>query len=240
MQLKISHRIDEELILPLNYQHILQSIIYKKLSDVPEYSDFVHNEGYSFWDRHYRMFVFDFLKGKYEIENGKIRFRDKLSFEVRSPEVGLIRLLKNSIDNYGLDYIGHKISEVETKLCDETIVSEGIRIKMRTPISVYSTDKDTGKSYYYTPQEQEFYQLVNENFLRKYFAYTGVVPSSGIILNPVNIVQKDKFVTNYKGYYISGWKGTYELYGEPKYLDFLYQTGLGSRNSQGFGLFDVE
>ena len=34
--------------------------------------------------------------------------------------------------------------------------------------------------------------------------------------------------------------GEYELIGEPKYLDFLYQTGLGSKNAQGFGMFEVE
>lgn len=46
-------------------------------------------------------------------------------------------------------------------------------------------------------------------------------------------------MTKYKGFYISGWLGEYELSGEAKYLDFLYQTGLGSKNAQGFGLFDV-
>ena len=38
---------------------------------------------------------------------------------------------------------------------------------------------------------------------------------------------------------ISGWYGEYYLVGKRKYLDFLYQTGLGSKNSQGFGMFDV-
>ena len=38
---------------------------------------------------------------------------------------------------------------------------------------------------------------------------------------------------------LTAYSGTYELFGERKYLDFLYQTGLGSKNSQGFGMFEI-
>lgn len=239
MQLTISHPISGQLVLPLNYQHIIQSIIYRSLGELPSYSAFLHDQGYSFMDRHYRMFVFGLLEGKYEIHNGKIIFRDRVSFRVRSPEVSMIRLLKASIEKNGISYYDQHYDNVCLTLGDETIATEGLRIKMQSPICVYSTDMDTKRSYFYTPEEPEFYQLVNENFMRKYLAYTGILPEDGIVLNPVEITTKDKFVTKYKGYYTSGWKGIYELYGEPKYLDFLYQTGLGSKNSQGFGLFDI-
>ena len=36
-----------------------------------------------------------------------------------------------------------------------------------------------------------------------------------------------------------GYKGVYKLEGERKYLDFLFQVGLGSKCSQGFGMFDI-
>ena len=41
------------------------------------------------------------------------------------------------------------------------------------------------------------------------------------------------------GFYVTGWRGSYLLSAEPQVLDLLYQTGLGSRNAQGFGLFDL-
>lgn len=239
MQLLISHKLNEHLVLPMNYQYIIQSIIYRSIGEQPTYSEFVHDQGYNYMDRSYRMFVFDFLQGKYETGDGKIVFRDRVSFSVRSPEVSFIRLLKEAIEKKGINYLGQHYDDIELTLMDETITTDTLKIKMRSPISVYSTNPDTGKSYFYTPEESGFYELVNENFLRKYLAYTGVMPSSRIVLTPVMISPRDKFVTKYKGYYVSGWNGTYELMGEPKYLDFLYQAGLGSRNSQGFGMFDV-
>ena len=48
-----------------------------------------------------------------------------------------------------------------------------------------------------------------------------------------------KIVTRYKGSYINAWYGTFQLKGKRKYLDFLYQTGVGSKNSQGFGMFEI-
>jgi len=48
-----------------------------------------------------------------------------------------------------------------------------------------------------------------------------------------------KLVTKYQGSYIEAWYGNFILSGKRKYLDFLYQTGLGSKNSQGFGMFNI-
>ena len=57
---------------------------------------------------------------------------------------------------------------------------------------------------------------------------------------PLKVGRRDKYVTKYKGFYLSAWLGEYQLTGPRKNLDFLYQTGLGCRNSQGFGMFEIK
>ena len=84
-----------------------------------------------------------------------------------------------------------------------------------------------------------FYQSINGNFFRKYQAYYGVPPISDIQMNLCDNKVPRKIVTKYKGIYITGWLGNYKISGERKYLDFLYQTGLGAKNSQGFGMFSI-
>lgn len=81
--------------------------------------------------------------------------------------------------------------------------------------------------------------MVNDNFYRKYQAYYGVVPCSSISMELHGDGIPKKMVTRYKNSYITAWYGTYCLKGERKYLDFLYQTGLGAKNSQGFGMFEL-
>ena len=50
---------------------------------------------------------------------------------------------------------------------------------------------------------------------------------------------QDKVVTNVKGIWVTAWGGTYRLQGTPQALEYLYHTGLGSRSSMGFCLFDI-
>jgi hypothetical protein len=38
---------------------------------------------------------------------------------------------------------------------------------------------------------------------------------------------------------IKAWEGVYELKGKPELLDVAYNTGLGAKNSQGLGCFEV-
>lgn len=44
MQLVVHIRLKEPLSLPINYNHILQAVIYRALSIMPDYSQFLHAE----------------------------------------------------------------------------------------------------------------------------------------------------------------------------------------------------
>ena len=185
------------------------------------------------------MFVFSLLKGKYEIAQKQISFRNQVSFEVRSADVRMIRILKDNLEHNGITYLKQHYDDLQLRLADKVITQDRVRSRMLSPLSVYSTDVETGKTYFYQPEDAEFSEQVNANFQRKYKAYTGIEPASGVKIKPLTVKPRDKYVTLYKGFYLSGWFGEYELYGEAKYLDFLYQVGLGSRNAQGFGMFEV-
>lgn len=239
MQLIIRHRLPQNLVLPINYNHILQAIIYKGVSASADYSEFLHDSGFSYGSRSFKLFNFSLLQGKYDIVDKSISFRNEVFFEVRSPDIFMIRVLAESISKNGIDYGGLHISDVEVFLFDETVEDNAVQIQMVSPLCVYTTDPDTKRTHFYSPMEPEFPQLVNENFVRKYSACYGKAPESGVAIEPHHITDRDKFVTSYKGFYISGWMGTYYLYGARKHLDFLFQSGLGTRNSQGFGMFNI-
>ena len=158
MQLLVYIRLAEPLTLPINYNHILQSIIYKALSYSADVSEFVHNTGFSYGERQYKMFQFSQLKGQYNINQKKITFSEYMTFEIRSPENRLIQLLYASFLEHGIVFGEKHYKDVGLELRDYTVERCELQIKMKTPITVYSTDAESKSVYFYAPDEEFFYK----------------------------------------------------------------------------------
>ena len=60
-----------------------------------------------------------------------------------------------------------------------------------------------------------------------------------LALSCVMMCKKLALQTQYQLFMHHNWKGIYELSGKSEYLNFLYDVGIGAKNSQGFGMFDV-
>lgn len=239
MQLVIRHHVPGGLELPINYNHILQALIFRHLSNNDCRYQNIHDDGLGYGKRQYKLFVFSLIHGRYKIKGKKIVFEDIVEYEVRSPDAKLIQTLAKSMRENGISYGETHFDDVELKISDYEVEDSCIKIRMLSPVCAYSTEKESGFTRYYAPEEAEFARLIRENFRRKYQAYCGVKPEGDIEIIPGQIKEKDKFITRYKRTYINGWNGEYLLKGPRKYLDFLYQAGLGSKNSQGFGMFQI-
>lgn len=238
MRITIKHETGEPLRLPINYHHILQSVIYHALDNTPGYGDYLHEKGAACGNRRFKLFTFGPIQGKYELHNKEITFSEQVSFTVSSLDTKVLQEVAKKLQKEGITYGRQHYEQVQVFFSDKTVEEEEIEIRMLAPICVYSTKPESGKTTFYGPKEEEFFKLVNDNFQRKYYACYGVWPDSNIELQLVRVTPRDKYVTSYKQTYLSGWKGKYLLCGKRKYLDFLYQTGLGSKNSQGFGMFE--
>ena len=56
MQLMVYIALEEPITLPINYNHIVQAIIYCALGIMPDYADFLHDGGYMTGKRQYKCF----------------------------------------------------------------------------------------------------------------------------------------------------------------------------------------
>lgn len=232
MQLRITIKNFNEITLPISYHHIQQSAIYALIKGT------LHDEGMLYDKRDYKMFTFSEFTGKYLIKNKRITFYDKISFEFRCFDNEIGETFINNIKEYGFRLGDISYHNIELDRSDLSVSTNQIRIKMLAPICVYETGADK-HTRYFNPGDDRFAELVNENFVRKYTAAYGQTPHSGICLKLERCTDKDKCLTKYKNYYIEAWRGVYSLNGNPDYLTFLYNVGLGAKNSQGFGMFGV-
>lgn len=136
----------------------------------------------------------------------------------------------------------------------ESTAQQAVKIQIATlsPITVYSTllTKDgRKKTYYYSPQEPDFSRLIAANLVKKYLAlralpagnhgYSQVpVSTNGITIQPLLVSAHNQHITRYRDTTIKAWSGIYELTGTPELIRLAFDCGLGSKNSQGFGMIE--
>lgn len=240
MILRMDFKLKEPLVLPVNYQYLVQSAIYSLIREEETIGKHLHDQGALYDKRQFRLFVFGRLRGNCTVKRGRIGFWEKVSLEIRSIYPELIEAISNKAEAEGIRLGRTHLEPFRIFISDKHIEEHNIFIEMDSPIVAYRTLEDK-KTVFYGPQEEEFYTLVLDNLRRKYKAYSGEdIPEEKLPrLRLLKAVERDKIVTKYKNFYISGWGGLYQLTGEPEYLNFLFQTGIGSKNAQGFGMFQI-
>ena len=101
------------------------------------------------------------------------------------------------------------------------------------------TEKN-GHTVYFSPQDPRFTEAIETNAHRKWASHTGSEAGFALRVIVPEGVCGVKRATRFKSTFITAWHLPLILEGTPQVLDFLYQTGLGSKNSQGFGMFELD
>ena len=243
MEFKLYFQSNGPFVLPLSYHHILQGFIYKSLSEYPEFSEFLHNRGYQRRGQSFKLFVFSLLKGHFQISGSKIIFDNFVEMEIRSPVPFFCDTLVKVFEKQEFfEMAGQKIFLLHYDVLNTEIFEEEMDIKMLSPVCVdvgYNEGEKT-KTKYLDPLDPYFNYYLTKNFQRKFQAVTGESTHSGIFLLPPEDfnLDKNKYVTRFGGdIFITEWKGNFKLKADVQSMQFLYDTGLGARNSQGFGMF---
>lgn len=247
MQLRISINLhNQPLELPLAHHHILASVYYRLMG--PEES-VLHDIGKTYGKRNYRLFTFGPISGKYIVnrDRKRIRFVDRIEMEFRSVNREMILAMASNALTNGVTFGETTYTDVHCDISNPGIKSNCIEVSMISPICAHKTRKicerktfrKKRRTQYFTPQDKRFFGAVSENCSRKYYAATGRMLDSQLTIEAVNVDARDKYLTRYKDNTIEAYKGTYRLQGSAELLLFLFNVGLGEKNSQGFGMFQV-
>ena len=231
---------EENILLPLHYNKTVQGMIYNLVKeDLPE----VHDYGYYVGNRVYRLFVFSRLFSKeVKINKGEISMKPPIELNISSIMEEFIGSLSQAFFKVSRVKLGNNFLVPKTaKVLDEPDFNYGkFLFKALSPVTVYST-LNTGsgkkKTYYYHPREPEFGELLKENLMNKAKAM-GIldVENRDFSLENIKVNNKDQKIIYYGDTVIKGWMGLYQIAADPLLLKLAYQTGVGSKNSQGFGM----
>lgn len=230
------------LILPIHYNHIIQSFIYKHIS--AKLANWLHSEGYTVGKRRFTLFTFSRLLGKFQFKLDNIEFYPPIKLKISSPVNTFIQeFVETIMRSNSIKLAQNKLQIVSVEVEPQPKLKKKLTIRMLSPVTIYSTlSKADGakKTYYYSPFEDEFKELIEQNIKKKYQAlYQRESTALSLRIFPKNVDRNAEKIINYKGTIIKGWMGTYTLMGSEKLILLAYDAGLGGKNAQGFGMFEI-
>lgn len=219
------------LVIPINYHYQIQSLIYAIIRSGGCFD--LHDKSEK--SKNFKFFTFSLVSGG-TLNNKKFIFKNHLNLTVRILDDNICEAFEKGIKKE-LKLFNQNIELLSFNITKFDFNSEKYLIKLLSPINVDRTVDNV--RIFYSPKNIKFKELVNQNLKEKYYNYYNMELDADISLEPVG--DNKKYVTLYKkpNIYITGFNGYYIIKGKSKCIEFLYYTGLGARNSCGFGCFDV-
>ena len=221
--------------LPLAYNELVQGLLY---SCWHEHFPKLHDVGYGDL-RSFRPLTFSRLTGRCKTDGKRrlVRFDDTLAFELRSPFEELIEQAAIELSRRESVRLGpHKLKVTNLEAADRLLFPQRAIIRLVTPVVAYVTLKD-GHTQFYSPEEDEWVRHIQKNARWK-MGVLGLEGATELQLTPLADTLR-KQVTRFKRTMVTGWMGKVALACDPNMMATLYYLGMGLKNAQGFGMFDI-
>ena len=237
MQLILEFHV-QELVLPLAYRYMVQGLIYSLASADPSLSREFHDGGVNGNGKQFKLFTFGQLEGPHKILHKTIVFPTKVKLEIRSTRSDFLLLLMSALEEkQTVELNGQPLRLNACSIRDHRISQDTIWIRTKSPVVAYITEADR-YTRFFSPMEEGFYSLIETNARRKWDGVYAPVSCPLFRITPCKDGWFTKQVTTFKNTRVTAWGGVFRLEGDPALLNLLYNTGLGAKNSQGFGMFD--
>ena len=230
----------ENMNLPYDYERYIQGFLYS-LND-PEFGAFLHNVGYVYNSRNFKLFTFSqFLERPIFVdrENKRYVFPSRVTLLVSSVNNPFLENLVNALVNSNYTYrLGAYHIAVTSVSALDARITPRIEVRTTSPVCIYSTvvlSDGRKRTIYYTPDDQDFYELLRQNAIKKYQAYYGRYPENDQLT--VRVCGRWREINKkYKGFIVKGISGRFLLEGSPELIVMVQEAGLGGKNAEGNGL----
>lgn len=239
--------------LPINYQYPLSAVIYKILSKADSaYASFLHREGYG---KGFKLFCFSELRGNFRVQGDRLLIKGpRVSFTIsfHLPEASQ-NFIKGLFMSQHIDVADSKsrvafvISSVEAlpPIFQDVKENEIINIKVKTASACVAGLKNGAGHYVFlSPEDPHFTESLLFNWKEKIKTIYPNVNTDQILLSVEtlfsNTPPKSRLMTIKSGTpeqtKIRGWTNFgLQLRGEKRYVELLYNTGVGLYNAMGCG-----
>lgn len=245
MKLHIYLSSEDIIHLPVHYNHLVQAMLLNSIED-EQYRTFIHDQGYHYEKRQFKLFTFSKINGKYSLSQDKkfIDFEEEIMLTISSSQESFIKQLEQGIKEKTIRLGSNELQVTKLIVKEESLVGDYLKVRTLSPIVAYSTIIEAGKkkTLYYTPQDEQFSKVLRENIIKKYKSIYGERPLKNEDFEVIAIATEkyQKSVVYYKNFIINGYSGNYVLLGNPVLIQLALEAGLGGKNAQGFGCIEAK
>ncbi len=243
MRIKISLYAEKPICLTFKYNLAIRGLIYHLLPY--DFATFLHDSGYKYQKRNFKMFTFSRVQGKLlkqKIQEFPLVFQAPIKFYVASPINQILEYIaSNSIVSTEIYLEKNRCILQSIEVERDPNLKSKLKIRMLSPMTIRSTlkgENNRSKSYYYSPYEADFSLLMTRNIQKKYKTIYNKEINGFLNIKPIKNIKK-RVIIGDNNFVIKAWDGIYELSGPKELITLSYFTGLGEKNSQGFGMWEV-
>lgn len=235
-QLSVTFCSKSPVILPRNYNYILHALL-NSCWETPFPN--LHDLRYPHTNKLFKYYVYSSLNDQYENYDKHI-FQNKFSFEVRSPFDELIEKLADFFKtNKQVRLCRNTVDVVNVIVSERLLFPSSCEIYFLSPVTIHTTRNKS--EHCYKPNDGMFHSLILNNIKNKVntlgfdycLDFNFIVKGSSIKEVTTRFTKKAP-KDSIHAYFCSLIVDT-----NPDLLKFLYHCGLGDRNTNGFGMFEI-
>lgn len=251
IRLKLQRAGGRSQTIPINYQYELAAWIYKVIhTSSPDFSRWLHEEGYSYEKKRFKHFTFSNLKvGKRRINGDRLEIlSDEIEMQIGFgiPE-SVHHFITGIFQNQEFS-IGDRISRAHLAVSQVEQLSEpselqSVRLRAISPICVSAGNM--GKSArYLSPADNIYSNHLTQNLQSR---YASIYPHKPVPEGAVRIIPRgeprSRLVTikahTPQESRVRGYQFPFEVTGPAELLRLGYESGFGERGSMGFGCVEA-
>lgn len=222
---------------PVDYRRCIMSYIKMSLK---QYDEEYYKKMYNEKDPIIKPFCYATFFVNPQFKEDEILLHSKIfqiNFSVASYEIGVA--LTNSFNHqkdkpFSINRNSWTLKNM-ILLNEKEITQEKIKIKLQSPlIARLHEDK---KDYYYSYAHEEFEKVLKIN-IKEQLKITDM-PLEYVDTFTIKPIESKKVIVKFYEKKIETSLGTFEISGDKTLLKYLYEAGIGSKRSSGFGLFEI-
>lgn len=257
MRFKVTLNIDKQAFgnsIPINYQYEQSAVIYKILSQAStNYATWLHDNGFTVEDKQFKLFTYSrFYIPRYTIdkENALLIINsDTIEWSVSFlPEESTEKFIQGVFMNQTFQ-LGNKKNKIQCGVKSIEVLptppfEDEMTFETLSPICIALRRDEDGRTDYLSPEDPRAKESILHSLLNRYEAFHGKPYSNKIdfdfkVLNkpkPVLITFKAGTLEESK---VKGYMCRFDIRLNQKLMKIMYESGIGMKGSQGWGMVKV-